>query len=164
MQYVFLIFVHQLQLWHKWHLFGEWNTLPGTAETGGGTDSPRHRPDSVMATGRILDTTSGSNPSTPLTSCWSMGKFPNSQSLGFLIYDFFGGVALWYNSLSWVVQLGNNEYVISEPVKLLSHVQLFAIPWTVAHQAPPSMEFSRQEYWSGLPFPSPHSTSFIIYI
>ena len=41
------------------------------------------------------------------------------------------------------------------PVKLLSCVQLFATPWTVAHQAPPSMEFSRQEYWSGLPFPSP---------
>ena len=40
-------------------------------------------------------------------------------------------------------------------VKLLSRVQLFATPWTVAHQAPPSMEFSRQEYWSGLPFPSP---------
>ena len=40
-------------------------------------------------------------------------------------------------------------------VKLLSHVQLFVSPWTVAHQAPPSMEFSRQEYWSGLPFPSP---------
>ena len=40
-------------------------------------------------------------------------------------------------------------------VKLLSRVQLFAIPWTVAYQAPPSMEFSRQEYWSGLPFPSP---------
>ena len=37
----------------------------------------------------------------------------------------------------------------------LSHVRLFATPWTVAHQAPPSMEFSRQEYWSGLPFPSP---------
>ena len=40
-------------------------------------------------------------------------------------------------------------------VKLLSGVQLFATPWTVAYQAPPSMEFSRQEYWSGLPFPSP---------
>ena len=40
-------------------------------------------------------------------------------------------------------------------VKSLSHVRLFATPWTVAHQAPPSMEFSRQEYWSGLPFPSP---------
>ena len=38
---------------------------------------------------------------------------------------------------------------------MLSHVQLFATPWTVVHQAPLSMEFSRQEYWSGLPFPSP---------
>ena len=34
-------------------------------------------------------------------------------------------------------------------------VQLFATPWTVAYWAPPSMGFSRQEYWSGLPFPSP---------
>ena len=40
-------------------------------------------------------------------------------------------------------------------VKSLSHVQLFATPWTVAHQAPPSKGFSRQEYWSGSPFPSP---------
>ena len=40
-------------------------------------------------------------------------------------------------------------------VKSLSRVRLFATPWTVAHQAPLSMGFSRQEYWSGLPFPSP---------
>ena len=40
-------------------------------------------------------------------------------------------------------------------VKSLSRVQLFATPWTVALQAPLSMGFSRQEYWSGLPFPSP---------
>ena len=40
-------------------------------------------------------------------------------------------------------------------VKSLSCVRLFATPWTVAHQAPPSMGFSRQEYWSGFPFPSP---------
>ena len=40
-------------------------------------------------------------------------------------------------------------------VKSLSRVRLFATPWTVAHQAPQSMGFSRQEYWSGLPFPSP---------
>ena len=45
--------------------------------------------------------------------------------------------------------------LISLKVKSLSHVQLFATPWTVAHQAPPSMDSSRQEYWSGLPFPSP---------
>ena len=40
-------------------------------------------------------------------------------------------------------------------VKSLSRVRLFVTPWTVAYQAPPSMGFSRQEYWSGLPFPSP---------
>ena len=40
-------------------------------------------------------------------------------------------------------------------MKLLSRVQLFATPWTIAYQAPPPMEFSRQEYWNGLPFPSP---------
>ena len=40
-------------------------------------------------------------------------------------------------------------------VKLLSCVRLFATPWTVAYQAPQSMEFSREEYWSGLPYPSP---------
>ena len=41
----------------------------------------------------------------------------------------------------------------------LSCVQLFVIPWTVAHQAPLSMEFPRQEYWSGLPFPPPGDLS-----
>ena len=36
-----------------------------------------------------------------------------------------------------------------------SHVQVFVTPWTVAHQAPLSIRFSKEEYWSGLPFPSP---------
>ena len=40
-------------------------------------------------------------------------------------------------------------------VKSLSRVRLFAAPWTIAHQAPLSTGFSRQAYWSGLPFPSP---------
>ena len=40
-------------------------------------------------------------------------------------------------------------------VKSLSHVRLCVTPWTVAHQAPPSMRFYRQKYWSGLLFPSP---------
>ena len=44
--------------------------------------------------------------------------------------------------------------LVSE-VKSLSRVQLFGTPWTVAYQASPSMGFSRQEYWSGLPLPSP---------
>ena len=46
-------------------------------------------------------------------------------------------------------------HILKVKVKSLSHVQLFATPWTIAYQAPPSMGFSRQEYWSGLPFPSP---------
>ena len=45
--------------------------------------------------------------------------------------------------------------ILKVKVKSLSRVHLFATPWTVAHQAPLSVGFSRQEYWSGLPFPSP---------
>ena len=44
-------------------------------------------------------------------------------------------------------------------VKLLSRVRLLATPWTAAHQAPPSTRFSRQEYWSGVPSPSPPTTA-----
>ena len=44
-------------------------------------------------------------------------------------------------------------------VSSLSHIQLFVTPWTVAHQAPLSMGFSGQEYWSGLLFPSPGDLS-----
>ena len=55
----------------------------------------------------------------------------------------------------WATSLLNT----GEWVKLLSRVRLFATPWTVAYQAPPSMGFSRQEYWSGLPFPSPGDLS-----
>ena len=46
-------------------------------------------------------------------------------------------------------------HVLSERVQLLSRVWLFVTPWAIAHQAPPSMGCSRQESWSGLPFPSP---------
>ena len=42
-------------------------------------------------------------------------------------------------------------------VKSLSRIRLLVTPWTAAHQAPPSMGFSRQEYWSGVPLPSPSS-------
>ena len=47
---------------------------------------------------------------------------------------------------------------------MLSHVQLFATPWTVAHQAPLSVGFSRQEYWRGLPLPSPEKKMVVNYI
>ena len=47
------------------------------------------------------------------------------------------------------------QYIKNSEVKSLSLVRLFAIPWSIVHQAPLSVGFSRQEYWSGLPFPSP---------
>ena len=49
----------------------------------------------------------------------------------------------------------SNAWKWKVKVKSLSHVRLLANPWTAAYQAPPSMGFSRQEYWSGLPLPSP---------
>ena len=57
-------------------------------------------------------------------------------------------------TLEWVAISFSNAWEWKVKVKSLSHVQLFATPWTAAHQAPPSMGFSRQEYWSRLPFPS----------
>ena len=49
--------------------------------------------------------------------------------------------------------------IVWKKVRSLSPVQLFATPWTVAYQASPSMGFSRQEYWSGVPLPSPGESS-----
>ena len=57
-------------------------------------------------------------------------------------------------TLEWVAISFSNAWKWKVKVKTLSHVQLFATPWTEAYQAPPSMGFSRQEYWSGLPLPS----------
>ena len=58
-------------------------------------------------------------------------------------------------TLEWVTISFSNAWKWNVKVKLLSHVRLLATPWTAAYQAPPSMGFSRQEHWSGLPFPSP---------
>ena len=54
--------------------------------------------------------------------------------------------------------------MLPSEVKSLSHVQLFATPWTVAYQASLSMGFSRQEYWSGVPLPSPDISTVILKI
>ena len=63
------------------------------------------------------------------------------------IFFIFFSFIIYYRILSIVIQWKKLK------VKSLSHVQLFATPWTVAYQASQSMEFSRQEYWSGLSFP-----------
>ena len=58
-------------------------------------------------------------------------------------------------NLDSVLKSRDITFLTKVKVKLLSHVWLFATPWTGAYRDPPSMGFSRQEYWSGLPFPSP---------
>ena len=58
-------------------------------------------------------------------------------------------------TLEWVAISFSNARKWEVKVKSLSHIWLFATPWTAAHQAPPSMGVSRQEYWSGWPVPSP---------
>ena len=63
-------------------------------------------------------------------------------------------------TLQWVAISFSNEWKWKVKVKSLSHVWLFTTPWTAAYQAPPSMGFSRQEYWSGVPWPSPSSVQF----
>ena len=58
-------------------------------------------------------------------------------------------------TLEWVAISVSKTWKWKVKVKSLSRVRLLATPWTVAHQAPPSMGFSRQEYWSEVPLPSP---------
>ena len=67
----------------------------------------------------------------------------------FFFFFFFYSVAVKRRIEEWVFL-----FSFPEKVNLLSHVWLFVTPWTVAYQAPLSMGFFRQEYWSGLPFPS----------
>ena len=66
----------------------------------------------------------------------------------------FPGI-LQARTLEWVAISFSNAWKWKVKVKLLSRVRLLATPWTVAYQAPPSMGFSRRDYWSGVPLPSP---------
>ena len=64
-------------------------------------------------------------------------------------------------TLEWVAMSFSNTWKWKVKVKLLSRVRLLVTPWTAAYQAPPSMGFSRQEHWSGLPLPSPENEDYI---
>ena len=59
-------------------------------------------------------------------------------------------------TLEWVAISFSNAWKWNVKVKSLSRVRLFTTPWTAAYQVPPSMGLSRQEYWSGVPLPSPY--------
>ena len=62
--------------------------------------------------------------------------------------------------LQWVAISFSNAWKWKVKVKSLSRVRLLVTPWTAAYQAPPSMGFSRQEYWSGVPLPNEHLNNF----
>ena len=70
-------------------------------------------------------------------------------------------VILQARTLEWVAISFSNAWKWKVKVKSRSRVQLLATPWTAAYQAPPSMGFSRQEYWSGVPLPSPKTLTSI---
>ena len=67
-------------------------------------------------------------------------------------------------TLEWVAISFSNAWKWKRKVKSLSCIGFFMTPWTVAYQAPPSMGFSRQEYWSGLPLPSPYTVLGRLYL
>ena len=66
-------------------------------------------------------------------------------------------------TLEWVAIFFSNAWKWKVKVKSLSCVRLLGTPWTAAYQAPPSMGFPRQEYWTGLPLPSPMMALFLSY-
>ena len=98
----------------------------------------------------------------PLLACAAAAK---SLQLCLTLCDHIGGSLLGSpipgilqaRALEWVAISFSNAWKWKVKVKSFSHVQLLATPWTAAHQAPPSMGFPRQEYWSGVPLPSPAS-------
>ena len=102
-------------------------------------------------------------PSAALLRCWRPAAAAKSLQLCPTLCDPRDGSPpgspvpgiLQARTLEWVAISFSNAWKWKVTVKSLSHVRLLATPWTAAHQAPPSMGFSRQEYWSGLPLPSP---------
>ena len=86
------------------------------------------------------------------------------STLCFFRFDFLfrfhlRGEIIQYSSFSDLFHSAQCPPCSSKKMKSLSHIQLFVMPWTVVYQVPLSMGFSRQAYWSGLPFPSPGDLS-----
>ena len=92
-------------------------------------------------------------------------RFPQARILEWVVIPLSRG-SFWPRDWTWVSCIAGRFFPIwtikeasktrlSEWVKSLSRVRLFVTPWTVVCQVSPSMGFSRQEYWNGLPFPSP---------
>ena len=98
---------------------------------------------------RKLDNSAAAVAAKSLQSCLTLCNPIDGSSPGSLV----PGI-LQARTLEWVAISFSNAWKWKVKVKSLSCVRLLVTPWTAAHQAPPSMGFSRQEYWSGVPLPS----------
>ena len=90
-------------------------------------------------------------------SCWTLWDPVDGSPSGSPILGI-----LQARTVQWVAISFSNAWKWKVKVKLLSLARLLATPWTAAYQAPPSMGFSRQEYWSGVPLPSPQGSPNLI--
>ena len=94
-----------------------------------------------------------------LIGSWGIFFLPFSHMseilFGVSSFEWIQSPAKWFSTGLELIWSSSCLFQVKVKVKSLSRVRLFVTPWTVAYQAPPSMGFSRQEYWSRLPFPSP---------
>ena len=87
---------------------------------------------------------------------------PKYMNVFILLFFFMISLAWYWKPLQSCLVSTSQDFFSFSPNPsccMLSHVQLFVNPWTTIHQAPLSMRFPRQEYWSGLPFPTPGDLS-----
>ena len=131
---------------------GFWPQFPMCVDVGEGLPTPQNNslPPTGCLTILLNSDTAAAAAAKLLQSCPTLcdpidGSPPGSPVPGILKA----------RTLEWVVISFSNAWKWKVKVKSLSRVWLLATPWTAANQAPPSMGFSRQEYWSGVPFPSP---------
>ena len=89
-----------------------------------------------------------------LVTPWTVA-FQTPLSMGFSRQEYWSGLPFPFPGDLPDPGIESGSPALKLKVKSLNRVQLFVTPWTVTYQAPPSMGFSRQEYWSGVPLPSP---------
>ena len=130
---------------HKWFFWSK-------SQTGWGTFRIKH---SCFLT---FSTTTTTTTTKSLQSCPTLCDPMDCSPPGFSVHGI-----LQARTLEWVAISFSNAWKWKVKVKSLSCVRLLATPWTAAYQAPPFMGFSRQEYWSGVPLPSP-SLSLVILV
>ena len=131
--------VHYHHYYHHHHLWNSYYLARYDIKCGHSFTKPHNNPEVEMITAFHLEGSRNLERLSPektfTSSCSTLKQFMRER----------------YRQLGYESSLGK----VKVKVKWISCVRLFVTPWTIAHQIPPSMGFSRQEYWGGLPFPSP---------